>query len=97
MALFILKVLHTCRNRDEKILNWKEDDMMFEILFTCKAEELLSETEQLFGSLKDENEAEQLIRILWRRVPELTDEQEKQLHKLGRKIRKKFHMKPVKI
>ena len=30
-------------------------------------------------------------------VYELTDSQEKELHKLGRKIRKKFNMKPVKL
>lgn len=70
---------------------------MFEILLTCKTEELLYHTEQLFESLKDENEADQLIRILWKRVSELTDEQEKELHKLGRKIRKRFNMKPIKI
>lgn len=35
------------------------------------------------------------IRILWSRVPELTDEQEKRLHQLGRKVRKRFHMKPI--
>lgn len=70
---------------------------MFEILLTCTTEELLYNTEELLDSLKDENEAEQLIRILWKRVPELTDEQEKELHKLGRKIRKIFNMKLVKI
>lgn len=70
---------------------------MFEILLICRAEELLYNTEQLFESLKDANEAEQLIRTLWKRVPELTDKQEKELHKLGRKIRKKFNMKPIKI
>lgn len=70
---------------------------MFEILLTCKTEELLYNTEQLFDSLEDEHEAEQLIRTLWKRVPELADEQEKELHKLGRKIRKKFNMKPVKF
>lgn len=70
---------------------------MFEIVLTCKVEELLYNTEQLFKTLKDENEAEQLIRVLWKRIPELTNEQEKELHKLGRKIRKKFNMKPIKI
>lgn len=50
---------------------------MFEILLTCTTEELLYNTEELLDSLKDENEAEQLIRTLWKCVPELTDEQEK--------------------
>ena len=39
--------------------------------------------------------AETFIRILWNRVPELTDEQEKRLHQLGRKVRKQFNMKPI--
>ena len=68
---------------------------MFEILAICRAEELLKHTEQFFEVLKNEEEAENLIRTLWKRVPELTDQQEKELHKLGRKIRKKFNMKPV--
>lgn len=70
---------------------------MYEILLTCKTKELSYKTEQFFESLKDENEAEQLIRTLWKRVPELTVEQEKELHQLGRKIRKKFNMKPIRI
>lgn len=68
---------------------------MFEIISTCKPEELLHCTEQLFPSLKSAEDAEKLIRILWKRVPELTVPQEKELHKLGRKIRKKFNMKPI--
>lgn len=68
---------------------------MFDMLLTCNIEDLLSYTEQLSESLKDSEEASKLIRVLWKRVPELTIEQEKQLHKLGRKIRKRFHMKPV--
>lgn len=70
---------------------------MFEILLSCKTEELLYNTERLFVSLKDEIEAEELIRTLWKRIPELTIQEEKELHKLGRKIRKKFNMKPIKI
>lgn len=50
---------------------------MFKILLTCKTEELLYNTEQFLASLKDENEADQLIRTLWKRIPELTDEQKK--------------------
>lgn len=34
------------------------------ILLTCKTKELLYNTEQLFESFKDENEAKQLIRVL---------------------------------
>lgn len=70
---------------------------MYDILLTCKLEELLNNTEKLSLTLKSSEDAEQLIRILFKRVPELTIEQEKELHKLGRKIRKKFNMKPVKI
>lgn len=61
---------------------------MFEIISTCKPEELLHNTEQLFLSLENAEDAEKLIRVLWKRVPELTAPQEKELHKLGRKIRK---------
>lgn len=68
---------------------------MFEIISTCKPEELMYNTEQLFPSLGNAEDAEKLIRILWKRVPELTVPQEKELHKLGRKIRKKFNMKPI--
>lgn len=60
-------------------------------------DELYKNTERIFASIKTEAEAEIVIRILWGRVSELTEEQEKELHKLGRKIRKKFNMKPVKI
>ena len=60
-------------------------------------DELYKNTERIFASIKTEAEAEIVIRILWGRVSELTEEQEKALHKLGRKIRKKFNMKPIKI
>lgn len=68
---------------------------MFKILSVCSAEELLQYTEQFYPLLENEEEAEKFIRILWKRVPELTIQQEKELHKLGRKIRKKFNMKPI--
>ena len=45
-------------------------------------------------SLKLEN-VEEFICALKKRVPELTVEQEKKLHKLGRKILKQFNMKPI--
>ncbi len=70
---------------------------MYNVLLTCRLEELLINTEQIFDSIKTEAEAETVIRILWERVPELTEQQEKELHKLGRKIRKRFNMKPIKI
>ena len=68
---------------------------MFDILSTCKPEELFKNTEELSAKLETPEDAEALIRILWKRVPELTVEQEKELHRLGRKIRKRFHMKPI--
>ena len=70
---------------------------MFNILLTCKVEELYKNTEQLLDSIKTEEQAEMVIRMLWKRVSELAEEQEKELHKLGRKIRKKFNMKPIKL
>lgn len=60
-------------------------------------EEIVKHIEKIFDSIKTEAEAETVIRMLWGRVSELTEEQEKELHKSGRKIRKKFNMKPVKI
>lgn len=70
---------------------------MFQILLNCKNEEILYNAEQLFLFIKSKEEAEQFIRVLWKRVPELTEQQEKEIHKIGRKIRKKFKMKPIKI
>lgn len=68
---------------------------MFEKKLTCRPEELLLNTEILFAQTETAENAEILIRMLWKRVPELTVEQEKKLHKLGRKIRKKFNIKPI--
>lgn len=67
---------------------------MFEILISCKPEELQEHAERIAGTL-DRDNAEAFIRILWKRVPELTEEQERSLHQLGRKVRKQFHMKPI--
>lgn len=67
---------------------------MFDELKTCKPEELQEYAERIAMMLNADN-AETFIRILWNRVPELTSEQEKRLHQLGRKVRKRFHMKPV--
>lgn len=67
---------------------------MFDKLTTCKPEELQEHAERIAKMLNADN-AEAFICILWSRVPELTDEQEKRLHQLGRKVRKQFHMKPI--
>ena len=67
---------------------------MFEILLTCKIEELYQHAEQISKKIEKEN-VEPFIRTLWRRVPELSVPQEKKLHKLGRKILKQFDMKPI--
>ena len=77
--------------------NYNTVNNMFEILLTCKREELLFYTQKISLSIKTKEEAEELIRTLWKRVPELSIEQEKELHRLGRKIRKRFGMKPVVI
>lgn len=67
---------------------------MFDELKTCKPEELQEYAERIVKILNADN-AEIFIRILWNRVPELISEQEKRLHQLGRKVRKRFHMKPI--
>lgn len=67
---------------------------MFDELKTCKPEELQEYAERIAKMLSADN-AEIFIRILWNRVPELTSEQEKRLHQLGRKVRKRFNMKPI--
>ena len=67
---------------------------MFDELTTCKPEELQKHAEKIAQTLNADN-AETFIRILWKRVPELSDEQEKRLHQLGRKVRKRFNMKPI--
>ena len=67
---------------------------MFEIVLTCKIEELYQHAEQISKTLKKED-VEPFIRTLWKRVPELSVSEEKKLHKLGRKILKQFDMKPI--
>lgn len=49
---------------------------MFDELTTCKPEELQEYAERIAQTLNADN-AETFIRILWNRVSELTDEQEK--------------------
>lgn len=68
--------------------------MMFEILLTCKPEQLQSYAEEISQDLQAED-VELFIRTLWKRVPELSVEQEKKLHQLGRKILKRFHMSRI--
>ena len=67
---------------------------MIDELKTCRPEELQEHDERIARTLHADN-AEAFIRILWQRVPELTDEQERRLHQLGRKVRKQFNMKPI--
>jgi len=70
---------------------------MFEVLLTCTTEELYHNAEILAENLTSEEMAREYIIRLFQRAPELTEEQEKKLHQLGRKVRKKFGMKPVRI
>lgn len=64
---------------------------MFEILLTCSPEKLQYYAEEIAQNLEAE-QVEAFIRTLWKRVPELSVEQEKKLHQLGRKTLKRFHM-----
>lgn len=70
---------------------------MFDILLTCSVDELYGYAKEIAESIDSEKMAEDFIRTLFKRVPELTDLQEKELHKIGRKVRKKFGMKPIHI
>ena len=45
----------------------------------------------------DENRVREWIITLFKRAPELTEDQEKKLHQLSRKVRKKFGMKPIRM
>jgi len=67
---------------------------MFDELITCAVEDLYKEAEDISKTLKKED-VETFIRTLKKRVPELTVVQEKELHRLGRKILKQFDMKPI--
>lgn len=70
---------------------------MFDILETCSADELYRNAKILANELTSEDMAREWIIALFRRTSELTVEQEKKLHQLGRKVRKKFRMKPVRL
>lgn len=69
--------------------------MTFDILLTCTTEQLQHYAEEVAQNIKAE-EVEPFIRTLWKRVPELSVEQEKKLHQLGRKTLKRFHMSRIK-
>ena len=64
---------------------------MYEILLTCSPEKLQYYAEEIAQDLEAE-QVETFIRTLWKRVPELSVEQEKKLHQFGRKTLKRFHM-----
>lgn len=68
-----------------------------ELITFCKTDELLGITESFLNAVESVEEAEKFIKALWARAPELTDEQEKEIHKVGRKVRKKLSMPPVKM
>lgn len=68
---------------------------MFEIISTCRPEELMRYTEMLYTQIETAEDAEKLLCMLWKRVPELTIQQENDIHKLERSIRKRFHLKPI--
>lgn len=81
------------RPTEEFYDDWRQN--MFEILRDCKTDDLYKNAEKLASELVSEEEARKWIIALFQRVPELTEVQERELHKLGRKVRKKFGMKPV--
>lgn len=68
--------------------------MDYEIILTCKPEELQHYAEEISQSLRQED-VEPFIRTLWKRVPELSVEQEKKLHQLCRRILKRFGMSRI--
>lgn len=70
---------------------------MFDELLSCSTDELYSNAVRLAEQLITEEMAREWIITLFQSTPELNAEQEKKLHQLGRKVRKKFEMKPVRI
>lgn len=70
---------------------------MFDELLGCSTDELYANAVRLAEQLTTEEMAKEWIITLFKRVPELTEEQEKKLHQLVCKVRKKFGMKPVRI
>ncbi len=64
---------------------------MFEILLTCTTQELQKYAEEISQDIQ-KDDVETFIRTLWKRVPDLSVEQEKKLHQLGRRVLKRFNM-----
>ena len=69
---------------------------MYEEMMTCRINDL-SEIAERLAELTSEEMAREWIITLFKRAPELTEDQEKKLHQLGRKVRKKFGMKPIRM
>jgi len=70
---------------------------MYEEMMTCRINDLYEIAERLAETLTSEEMAKEWIITLFKRALELTEEQEKKLHQLGRKVRKKFGMKPIRM
>ena len=66
----------------------------FEALYKVLAD---SDIMQHYPYTFDENRVREWIITLFKRAPELTEDQEKKLHQLSRKDRKKFGMKPIRM
>ena len=70
---------------------------MYEEMTICRTNDLYEIAERLAETITSEEMAREWIITLFKRAPELTEEQEKKLHQLGRKVRKKFGMKPIRM
>ena len=70
---------------------------MYEEMMICRINDLYKIAERLAETLTSEEMAREWIITLFKRAPELTEEQEKKLHQLSRKVRKKFGMKPIRM
>ena len=66
-------------------------------MMTCRINDLYEIAERLAETITSEEMAREWIITLFKRAPELTEEQEKKLHQLGRKVRKKFGMKHIRM
>lgn len=70
---------------------------MYEEMMIRRINDLYEIAERLAETITSEEMAREWIITLFKRAPELTEEQEKKLHQLGRKVRKKFGMKPIRM
>ena len=70
---------------------------MYEEMMICRINDLYEIAERLAETITSEEMAREWIITLFKRAPELTEEQEKKLHQLSRKVRKKFGMKPIRM